>query len=610
MKKRLIIFFCYALFWLCFFIISKILFLLYHISLSSELGFIESFRVIIHGLKLDISLTGYILMFSGLLFTFTSFSEGKWLKYILNSLTILLLFVFCTVIVSDLELYRNWGYRMDTTPLLYLATPEEAVASINPWLISLLIALIIVFFTVSLFFYLKYFNKMFKDLRPGNWKPCLSFLLLSAVMILPIRGGFGIAPINTGTVYFSNNTFANHAAVNVIWNLAYSLVNLKSVDNPYLFLEKDEAKNIVNGLYNDHGKTMKVLNSEQPNILVIILESFTSKIIEVLGGEKGITPNFNKLSKEGILFKNFYASGDRSDKGLVSILSGYPAQPVSSIINFPQKTQSLPFITRDLKKEGYHTALYYGGDIDFANFRSYFINAQFDDIISKDDFEPSTYNAKWGVHDHIVFNKFFKDINESKIPFFKVLFTLSSHEPFDVPMETVIAGEGEENKFFNSAFYTDKCIGEFIEKVKKKTWWENTLIIFLADHGARLPGNSTNFEEMKFKIPMLWIGGAINKHDTVITTYSSQTDIPKTILNQINIKNNQYVFSKDIFSVSCPSFAFYSFNNGFGFMRDDIHLVFDNISKQYIIREGKFPETDLAIGKAYLQVLYSDFMYR
>ena len=147
-------------------------------------------------------------------------------------------------------------------------------------------------------------------------------------------------------------------------------------------MDNDKADNLFKKQFIDNGKTKKILKVNNPNVIIFILESYTAKIIEPLNGIKNVTPNFNNFCKEGILFSNFYASGDRTDKGLISILNGYPAQPTSSIIKFAGKTQSLPFLNMKFKDIDYHTQFVYGGDINFANFNSYFSNAMFDDIIS------------------------------------------------------------------------------------------------------------------------------------------------------------------------------------------------------------------------------------
>ena len=97
-----------------------------------------------------------------------------------------------------------------------------------------------------------------------------------------------------------------------------------------------------------------------------------------------------------------------------------------------------------------------------------------------------------------------------KTPFFKVVFTLSSHEPFDIPMKPFIKGNGDGIKYLNSIHYTDKCLGDFIEKCKSSKLWDNTLFVMIADHGVRLPNNDLVSNPSCFKIQMLWIGGVLD----------------------------------------------------------------------------------------------------
>jgi D-alanyl-D-alanine dipeptidase len=190
------------------------------------------------------------------------------------------------------------------------------------------------------------------------------------------------------------------------------------------------------------------------------------------------------------------------------------------------------------------------------------------------------------------------------------MFSLSSHEPFETHIPTVIEGNSAEHLFLNSAYYTDKSLGDFIQAARQTDWWNNTLIIITADHGSRHPGNTPNYVPEKFHIPMLWIGGAIAKKDTVIATVASQTDIPPTILHQIGLKNDGYRFSKDILGTHVYSFAFYDFNDGFGFVDDNSRIAFDNVNRTVIYYEGTNVEKLTEKGKAYLQVFSNDFKMR
>jgi phosphoglycerol transferase MdoB-like AlkP superfamily enzyme len=188
--------------------------------------------------------------------------------------------------------------------------------------------------------------------------------------------------------------------------------------------------------------------------------------------------------------------------------------------------------------------------------------------------------------------------------------TLSSHEPFDVPMEQMIEGNDEESRFLNSVFYTDKCLGKFTTDLKNSPIWKNTLLIFVADHGSRHPGNSPLYVTEKFHIPMIWTGGALNVSDSIISLFASQTDIATTLTAQLNINSNNFKFGKDIFSENAKSFAFYDYNNGFGFITDSTVQIFDNPSKTYIQNTEKSKAKSVEYGKAYEQILMNDFINR
>ena len=306
-------------------------------------------------------------------------------------------------------------------------------------MVPLTIALISAFF---IYLYNRFINNLFSGFGRVRYliPAILFFMILLASLIIPIRGGVGIAPINAGTVYFNENMFVNHTAINVFWNVGSSVFNQKPTRNPYNYGDLASAKALTDSLTVKKGLPVKVLNTSRPNILIIVLESFGSALIGPLGGDPLTTPCFNSYVDKGILFTNFYASGNRTDKAMPAILNGYPAQPVASIMKEPKKTQSLPGIVKTLCESGYSSSFWYGGDINFANFNSFVINAGFKNIITKKNFDPVYYNSKWGVHDNVLFEALADSMKTVKEPFVNVVLTLSSHEPFEVPMAPVFKG--------------------------------------------------------------------------------------------------------------------------------------------------------------------------
>lgn len=596
----------YALFWLLFFILSRVVFLIYNLPFSSELPINEWFMVFFKGIKLDLSMMGYVLFFASLIVGFTFLLKNKLIKQIFSIYTLIFLILFSIITFVDAELYRNWGFRMDSTVFLYLSTPKEALASSSVGLIILL--LFLTFLWVSLFFfcYTKWIVvNISKFKRKIVWLPAFG-IFMAALFFLPIRGGVGIAPINTGAVYFSSNNFANHSAVNVHWQFGQSLGEINK-KNTLHFMPDKEAKNILNSLYQPISDTTETFcKTKNPNIIILILESFSSRMLATLGGMKEATPCLNELSKKGILFNHFFANGDRSDKGIVAVLSGYPSQPKTSIIKNSTKTEKLPFLPRKMNANGYHTAFYYGGDINFANMRQYLVNAQFDELVYLKDFDAKYRNSKWGIHDHVVFDRFYEDCNKSRSPFFKVFFTLSSHEPFDVPHKSQFNLDSEEQKFLNAAHYTDSCVGSFVAKAEEQEWWKNTLMIIVADHSGRHPGNVNYAARIKFEIPMLLLGGALTKTDTLIQSYCNQTDIPKMIGRVLNKNFEEFIFSKNELSEK-QSFAFYAFNNGFGYFTDSSGFIFDNDAQKIMQQEYHLTPNIEKEGKAFMQELLRDY---
>jgi len=609
MKKRLIYTALTVLFWMTFFFVTRMIFILFNVNETTGLSLVDYLAIQWHGMKMDLSVTAYLLILPFLFLIGTSFTR-KPVFYVFSKIYTIIMLVLTILIAGiDARLYRYWGFRLDITPLIYMNTPKEAFASVTFGDFFLPILVGIVLFVSFWIFYRRVIEPAIKKFRPDFLICPIGFLFLTVLLVIPIRGGLGIAPLNVGSVYFHENMFANHAAINVNWNAIYSWTKKDRLTKQYRYMPTERADSLFTELQTKpgKGKPVSLLKSSQPNIILILMESFTAKIIEPLGGKPGITPNFNRLASEGVLFTNFFANGDRSDKGIVCILSGYPAQPQNSIVKYANKSQKLPNLIRDLKNAGYATSFYYGGEIDFANLNSYFVLSGVDKLITMDDFDASTFNAKWGVHDHIMFDRFANDLDGMDQPFFSTLFTLSSHEPFDVPMQAVFPGDDNETKYLNSAYYADSCLGEFIARAKKSKWWNNTLIVFTADHGIRHPGKSPNHSIEKFKVPMLWLGGALKKTNLRIDSFSSQIDIPATLMAQIGLTSTNYRFSKDIFNPKNRDFAFYTFNNGFGFITQSAKVVYGNDKKRIIYKSGTNIDSATEYGKAYMQTLSDDF---
>ena len=560
---------------------------------------------------MDASFTGYICIFPFLLFLVKSIAVNIRINKIIRVYTFILVILLSFLTIADLELYTAWGFRMDATPLLYFKSPAEMAATVSAAPVFRLMVIFALFAALLMFLYKKYFNSFIDKNQKRFWAIDVLFsAFLLSFLFVPIRGGIQKIPMNQSDVYFSEKLFADHAAINLPWNIMFSILNKNNEKNPFNYLPEKKAEELIHDLYNTGPLNIpSILSVEKPNIIIIILESYTAKWLGCLGGSPGVTPNLDKIASEGLLFTNIYASGDRSEKGQVAILSGYPNQAINSIIKTPTKTRQLPSLNRTLENAGYHSSYTYGGELEFANIKSYLINVGFDKLTDKYSFPISERTTSWGVHDEFVFNRFYKDLKNEKQPFFATLFTLSSHEPYDVPMKPHFPGEDETSLFKNSVYYTDSIIGHFISKSKMEPWWQNTLVVLVADHGHPLPGHDPNDRPSKFHIPLIFSGGAL-KMKGIINNVGSQTDIATTILNQLNLPVNDFKWGKDLLDSSAKQFAFYSFNNGFGWVTPGGTTTIDNVSKQTIYKEDHFDTSLIKFGKAYMQFSYQDFLKR
>lgn len=590
------------------FVLGKGLFLIYHSSKTATLSASEIAKVFFYGFRLDFSMAGYlsVLPFALLFFTVIPY---RFTRHIINSYAVLATVIILLLQTVDLHLYSIWGYKLDATPLQYLNTPTEMMASAAGAPVFLLFILYLAQVACMLFLYFRKFQPRFSESRLKPRQHFYAFLWI-IILVLPIRGGWQQIPVNQSDVYFSEKAFANHAAVNVPWNVGYSFTKRNyEAENPYQYLPMAEAEKTVASLYQKPtGSSENILKTSRPNILFIILESYTANLMGSLGGEKGVTPELDKLAEEGLLFTNFYASGDRSEKGLVALLSGYPVQTTTSIVKIPRKTEKLPHLAQTLKKAGYHTSYYYGGELAFANIKSYVLTAGYDKLTGKSDFPAKDYNSKWGVHDHVLLEKVSADLKKQKAPFFATVFTLSSHEPFDVPMIAKFPLTDEANKFKNSAAYTDLAIGNFIKDAKKQAWWQNTLVVLVADHGHTLPGYVPYDAPAKFHIPLIFTGGALAKTAAKDSSLASQTDLAFSLLKQMKLPENDFKWSKDLFNPTEKQFAFYVLNDGFGYITEKGDFAFDNVSKNIARKSGTVTNEDIKTGKAYMQVSFEDFL--
>lgn len=611
MKRRLLQFLKTYFLFVLLFAVQKPIFMVYYHTIYKDASWTDYLSVIWHGLPLDLSLAGYLTALPGLFLIASVWIIPEAIRFVRRIYFLLVSILMACVFIGDLGLYAYWGFRLDATPLFYLfSSPKDALASVSVWVILAGVVAIILY---AALLYRIFYVALIREKRPLKipyHRLTVSgvLLLATALLFIPIRGGFTVSTMNLSKAYYSNNQRLNHAAINPCFSLMESLSRQHDFDKQYRFMPAGEASALFAGMQdkpvNPADSIAPLFNTERPNVILVILESFSSHLMESLGGEK-IAVRLDEFGKEGVLFTHFYANSFRTDRGLAAIISGYPAQPGTSIMKYPKKTQNLPSIPGSLKKAGYDLQYYYGGDADFTNMRSYLIQAGIDRIVSDKDFPLSERLSKWGAHDHVVFNRLMADLTQGqpKQPFMKILQTSSSHEPFEVPYRKFA------NDKQNAFAYTDSCAGDFVRKLEATPLWKNTVVIFVPDHQGAYPETLDPLTGERYKIPLIMVGGAVAEPRQV-DAYGSQIDIAATLLAQLGLPHDDFVFSKNLMNPASPHFGYFTFPNAFGMITPDNEVVFNCESNSVVSDEGERKGQNLSKAKAFLQKLYDDLAQR
>lgn len=604
MKKRIAYISLYFFTVLLIFILQKPLFMLYNGSIEKGFGFADYMQVMVHGASLDAATAGYLTAFPFLLVLISIWFRKFPLKKILYGYYILAAALISIIFVVDMALYTFWGFKLDASVFLYIDSPKEALASVSVGFILLRVLAILLLIALNSWVLLKITPSVLTATRK-RIAGTAGMLLLGGVLFIIIRGGVTESTSNIGQVYFSNEPFLNHSAVNPDFSLLSSMGKSQDFASEFNFFDEEKRAALFDGLYptTDGDSIIQVLNTKRPNILIILMEGFGGAFVEPLGGLPDVTPHFNRLSKEGVFFTNCYANSFRTDRGTVCTFSGYLGLPTASVMKIPAKSRTLPAIAEGLSKAGYKTDFLYGGDINFTNMKSYLLSTGYQRLTANTDFSlaEQTSNA-WGVNDDITFEYLYNQLRNRKEegPWHTAFLTLSSHEPFEVPYHRL------EDKIPNAFVYTDECLGKFIDRLKQTPAWKDLLVICLPDHGFYYPREGSNAMPRFYHIPLLWLGGAV-KQPMQVDKIMNQTDLAATLLGQLGLEHTAFTFSRNVLGSDYKyPFAFYSFNNGFSFRDSTGVTVFDNNSGSILFDEPEADESRLDKGKAILQTVYDD----
>lgn len=594
-----------VLLWTLWFSVWRFLFTLFYYN-QLEGSFLHRMAAYPAGLRLDVTTACYMhFVWLGMYLIYQWWNK-RFLLYAAVVIHWVLVLVTTFIIVGNMGLYGTWQTPMNNRMLLYLQNPSEIMHFIPLWQV---IALPIVVGVIT-WFASRWSMRFYLNVTNENtwWKKGIATIYIPCIFILALRGGWQQMPINESASCYSFHARNNHAAINPVFYFGHSVGELFSLKQAYHFYSEENVnENLQDYLVSQPAPgTDTMLTTQRPNVVIILLESWCADVLNNKYKGHTVTPFTDSLLKQSLWFTNAYGPGYRTDQGLITVLSGYPCQPDNSIIAFPAKTESLPSLSQELKKNGYPTSFFYGGELEFANMKNYLVQKGFQHFSDKHDFPSSEWNSKWGAHDENVLMKQISFLKKEKQPFLSCVLTLSTHEPFEVPLTSPFTGSDEPEKFMHAAYYTDYSLKKYFAKASRQPWYNNTLFILVADHGHRLPMNRDMNHESSRKVTLFMTGPALKvyKKGMQITYPVSQVDIARTVLDWMKIDASAFTYSRNMFTTG-KHFAYFTNENVLGWVEDDrVYRYFFDIGRSDGPKELEKP------AKSYLQKAYADFISR
>ena len=603
------------LLWLFIFQFQRIMFSIHNWSKFTDVGFWEYFGAYFHSFRLDLA-TACILGILPLLFLIlSSLFANKFFKVAFKIILYLEVILVACLHAGEINAYTEWNHKLTSRVFTHLANPDEVVRSAD-WSMTIwffLYAFLEIVFSIKLLRYL--FKKPLIETRLKALVKAgisiLAFGIFGILFFILARGGTQPIPINIDAAYYSANYVANDLSVNSFYffSKSFLLYRRSDIDDlmPKIDPEKAEERTAQMLQYNQPHNNL-FLKNQRPNIVFVVLESWSANAVSCLSSEKNTTPNFDRLAKEGILFSNFYATGGTSEIGNASIFSGYPALPEISLSMQPDKHRKLPALNEDLENWGYNTNYMFSGDLKYGNIGGFFTDHGFDQVLDENDFPKDLKRGKLNYYDPDLYDFLISKIDESKEPFLHCAFTGSTHSPYDHPRDKSLkTRKGVEADFMISMTYSDKALAEFIEKCRAKPWFDNTLFVFVADHGHAAPLEISSANSDYYRIPLLFWGPALKDEfkGRKIETITCQTDIPATLLYQMGGDIDRYPWSRDMMSPNCPEFVLHTIQRGYGFVTPGGNMTYLMDTKTFI--QNDLPKKDISDCHSFLLTVYRNY---
>lgn len=549
-------------------VISFLLFILINlfwrtVFLFSQEGFslfqhtLEYTKALFLGLRLDGVISGYLTI-PVLVTTFLPIIgwNSPVYQWVYKLYNILCVFFISLTHLADIEFFEEFGQHLNFLLMHQKGNETELFQYLKDEypLAEFFIGLVLVT-VITGWLFLKVIRIIQHRSRTNYLVQFISFIIAFSSLVLACRGGWQERPIDWGYAIYSDNPIANQVALNGIFFLGRSVVELSSEENIKKSLAKypiDEANKTTSDLlFREIDPTLNPNLvrpfQEPPNVMIIVLESFTGALVGYLNPDSafGITPYFDQLAHDGISFTRCYANGLRSAHGISTIASGRPVLPGLPLIYQVESMSGIPTIGSMLQKRGYSTSYYYGGNANYDNMAGFLKLNGFDSIIDQDQLPANADGTPWGIFDHYLFDSALDDLNRISKPFLTMLFTTTNHQPWDIPDSY----DQEIPVFHNMPYhrdntartmaYVDRVLQQFFTKASEEDWFENTIFVLTSDHGLRV--NREIFDDpVNALIPLIIYQPKFFNYNLKVNTVTSQTDIVPMLLSILDINDSSF----------------------------------------------------------------------
>lgn len=581
------------------FIIQKVVFMLVNLGHADGAPFIQCVAALWHGLRLDIVSACYIIILPALVMLISFFFKRFPARKVLTPYYAVAALLMAAVFIADTVLYFFWTAKLDAGELIYADKPKVMLAGLQWW------AVLAMFLLLGLvtwhYLWLMRRSTPASFHAPRSLWSALVFLPLAALVFLGMRGSVTQSTANPSFAYFSRFQFCNHAALNPFFNMARSAFKTVDFEHEFQIFDNHVAEAAVAPGYQfDASLTDTLLRTNRPDILLVVWEGGNFDMVM----NDSVGPNIMRYAAEGVSFTNCYANSFRTDRGLVSILSGWMGMPTTSLMKMGDLCRKLPGLADCLAAQGYATRFVFGGDIDYTNMRGYLLETGFATVDGSAYFPATKHASSWGAPDAYTLLPsvlgYDNHAPQQSAKQFNAILTLSSHEPWIVPMHRL----ADERK--NSFAYTDSCLAVLVDSLRAMPVWDSLLIIITPDHGVQMSSSQSLASPAMAHIPMVWTGGAVRAHRH-IDCFMNQSDMVATLLAQMQIDARQFIFSRNVLSRSYATgyqYAMHSFKNGCNLIDPSGVTSLDCVDLSTSAVEGPASDHKSFFLKALLQYIY------